>query len=139
MRTTLIVALIHLFALLQVSCTTKNETENFRDFLVQFSSDVNFQKSRLKFPLEYVKLTEDFDKKHRIEIEDKRWEFENIFYSAGCSEMYPEVYDNFDLKLKDSGERVLAWKGIENGVAVFYYFKKINDKWFLVKKEDLST
>ena len=121
------------------SCTSKEKPEDFREFLVQFSSKRDFQLTRIQFPLESLSLTEDLDATKTNMIKREDWKFENIFYGKGCSEIYPQVFDNFEMKLKESDERVLAWRGIENGIAIFYYFKLIDGKWFLVKKEDSST
>lgn len=54
-------------------------------------------------------------------------------------ESFTQTYDSFDLNMEDSGERVFSLKGNMNGISVYYYFKRINGKWFLVKFEDTST
>lgn len=119
--------------------TPKDNAEDFRSFLVDFSTKSDFQINRIVFPLEYVTLTEDLDATQKSLIKREDWKMENLFYGKACTEIYPQVYDNFEMKLKESGERVLAWRGIENGIAVFYFFKLFDGKWFLVKKEDSST
>lgn len=120
-------------------CTSKEKSEDFREFLVQFSSKNDFQLARIQFPLESISLTEDMDATTTKMINRGEWKYENIFYGKACSEVYPQVFDNFAMKLRESDERVLAWRGIENGIAIFYYFKLIDGKWFLIKKEDSST
>jgi hypothetical protein len=49
------------------------------------------------------------------------------------------LYDNFEKKLDDSGERVLSISGIENGVSVSYFFEINQGLWYLIKIEDFST
>ena len=137
------IVIIFITAQMLFSCTERNsknkQTEDFRTFLVEFSTNNDFQQSRIIFPLEYITLTEDLDNTQKKIINRSDWKNENIFYGKGCNEIYPQIFDNFTMKLRESGERVLAWRGIENGVAIFYYFKLIENKWFLVKKEDYST
>lgn len=137
MRNKIIVVVLIIQGL--ISCESKEKPEDFREFLVHFSSKSDFQVTRIKFPLESISLTEDMDATKTNMLNRTDWKYENIFYGKGCSEIYPQVFDNFEMKLKESDERVLAWRGIENGIAIFYYFKLIDGKWFLVKKEDSST
>ncbi|NCA84410.1 MAG: hypothetical protein EOM83_02425 [Clostridia bacterium] len=50
----------------------------------------------------------------------------------------PQIFDNFEGTLRDTDERLFQWIGTETGVDVKYYFKKIDGKWFLIKKENLG-
>ena len=34
---------------------------------------------------------------------------------------------------------VFVWSGVENGIYVTSYFRRIEGKWFLIKEEDFST
>lgn len=43
------------------------------------------------------------------------------------------------MNLRKTNERVFVWSGVENGIFINSYFKRIKGKWYLVKKEDLST
>jgi len=44
-----------------------------------------------------------------------------------------DIYDNFELDMKNSGERVLAFEATETHVCRYYYFKALEEKWNLVK------
>jgi len=123
-----------------VSCNGQNSgKEDFRTFLGKFSTDRNFQFERIIFPLEAVGLNENLTETITISVSKESWEHKNIFYSQSCNEVFPQVFDNFEGKLNDTGKRMLAWRGIENGFAQFYYFELKSGKWFLVKVENLST
>ena len=41
-------------------------------------------------------------------------------------------YDNFDCMFRETDEMVFRWRGITD-MDRRYYFKRINDKWYLVK------
>ena len=84
-------------------------------------------------------LDEDLTNKVAQYRSKKKWKIEKFYSGNECNELYPQVYDHYSSKLQDSDERVFAWKGIANGIAIFYYFKRKEGKWFLIKVEDLST
>ena len=49
------------------------------------------------------------------------------------------VYDGFDKRQRDSGQRVLAFEGVSNGINSSMYFRLIDGKWWLVKIEDFNN
>jgi hypothetical protein len=116
-------------------CQTKGE--DFDNFLFNFAWDSTFQIERIKFPLKYVKLdTEDYSN-DTTSIHIGEWEHDPLYLELKLS-FYSQVYDNFAAELRDTDERVFAWRGIENGINVKYYFERIVGKWYLIKKIDLS-
>lgn len=126
--------------LFTISCgNPREEHEKFREFLGNFSGDTMFQLNRIQFPLQIVLLDENYTNYVHKKIDKKDWIHENIYFSLSCNEIFPQVYYDFEMDSEQSPERVVAWRGIDNGIAIFYYFKLIGGKWFLVKKEDYST
>ncbi len=111
---------------------------NFDTFLFKFATDKDFQLERIKFPLVFRTwenpeeiggkiITKSVDKEH--------WEHDYLFANDNYR---PQIYDNFEGKLRETNERLFQWIGIETGVNVKYYFKKLDSKWFLIKKEQLG-
>lgn len=49
------------------------------------------------------------------------------------------IYDNFGKRQRASGERVLTFEGISNGINSSMYFRLIDGKWHLVKIEDFDN
>lgn len=114
----------------------QNKNEEFESFLDKFGSDSLFQINRIKFPLEYVALNYDTYDEIKTTINKKDWRMDYLFMNA---EKRSQIYNNFSLSLKDTDERVFCWHGVENGINVLYFFKRIERKWCLVKFEDTST
>lgn len=106
--------------------------ENFDSFFYNFSTDKEFQLERIKFPLEFITWKDEGTIGSGIET--KTWTHD-FFYMNESS--VPQVYDNFEGKLKDTDERLFNWIGVETGVNVKYYFKRIDGLWHLIKKENL--
>ena len=117
-----------------------NENEDFFNFFINFNSDLDFQLSRIKFPLQKIGLSEDYTKIDTVYLNNTGERiFISIYYDNLSYSSYEQFYDNFEHKLRDTDERVFARYGNGNGIEVFYYFKRINGLWYLVKVEDFST
>ncbi len=112
--------------------------EDFDEFFYKFMIEPDFQKSRIKFPLEFVgfKVGSRGVETDTIYLKKDQWEH-NLYYLNESA--IPVIYDNNEMQLKDTDERVFVWSGVENGTYVTSYFRRIVGKWFLVKEEDLST
>jgi len=132
--------------LITVSCFSPKEKESFSAFFHKFSLDEKFQLERVKFPIEreYLGYPAATNGKPALdpelikeEISQDAWKHAKFYYD-GTRQFRPQFYDNFQRKLRDSDERVFAWQGIENGIQIYYYFKRIDGRWFLTKIEDLS-
>lgn len=119
--------------------TMAGANESFGEFLSQFLTSKDFQISRIQFPLESLvgELGDDGEwvqtKNHLLRSE---WEFTDFGYYD--QSLAPQVYDNFEKKLRDTGERLLEFKGTESGIRFYLYFERIKGKWYLVKMEDES-
>ena len=130
-----------LLILTSVSLNTygAERTEIFRSFIWKFFKYPEFQAKRVQFPVERIRYVDkpmsfspSFEKE---QITQKDWvpikgpsHFE---CESNCSDLL--IYDNFDRKFRPSGQRVLSIEGVENGINSAYYFRLIDEKWFLVK------
>ena len=132
-RKYLLILLLVLFSSL-VKAQAVNE--NFDTFIYHFSTDSVFQTCRIQFPLEKISLTYDFMEETTSEIPKTEWKHNYLFMHSSSR---AQIYDSFEKKLKDTDERVLSFLGVENGLEVYYYFKRLSGKWYLVKIEDFST
>lgn len=114
-------------------------SESFGEFISKFLTSQDFQMSRIQFPLESFvgDIGDDGEwvqtKNHLLRSE---WEFTDFGYYD--QSLAPQVYDNFERKLRDTGERLLEFKGIESGILFYLYFERIKGKWYLVKMVDES-
>jgi hypothetical protein len=134
----ILVASFTLLLLTLKFATCQNVKENFNSFMYQFGSDSEFQKSRIHFPLEFITWANPYEIGGEIDtlyIEMENWEHDYFYMNQSYR---PQIYDNFDGVLKDTDERLFQWIGIETGVDVKYFFKRIDGKWFLIKKEQLG-
>jgi hypothetical protein len=121
-----------------ISMYGQTENENFNGFMFRFGSDPAFQLERIIFPLEYVTWEDSLEiggemVTHRVT--KNKWDHDYLY----MNESYRgQVYDNFDGELRNTDERLFQWIGVETGVNVKFYFRRIKGKWFLVKKESLG-
>ncbi|NLI87737.1 MAG: DUF4348 domain-containing protein [Bacteroidales bacterium] len=121
-------------------CTSFSQrtNEDFNIFFFKFSVDSVFQIERIKFPLEF-KTWEDPEEIGgdivTIQIKKEDWKHDYFFMTENYR---PQIFDNFEGELRDTDERLFQWIGIETGVNVKYFFKRIEGKWFLIKKENLG-
>jgi hypothetical protein len=133
------VFLVFLAASFFPAVTMAGANESFGEFISQFLTSKDFQISRIQFPLESLvgELGDDGEwvqtKNHLLRSE---WEFTDFGYYD--QSLAPQVYDNFEKKLRDTGERLLEFKGTESGILFYLYFERIKGKWYLVKMVDDS-
>lgn len=116
----------------------QDNKENFDDFFFKFASDSTFQKSRIKFPLEFKtwKNPEIVGGEMEIrKIKKEEWEHDYFFINENYR---PQFYDNFEGELRDTDERLFQWIGIETRTSVKYFFKRLQGEWYLIKKENLG-
>ncbi|MEO0331261.1 MAG: DUF4348 domain-containing protein [Bacteroidota bacterium] len=113
-----------------------NDKEDFNIFLDKFVADSVFQISRIKFPVKFVTI--DYDTYQQVDtvIVKEKWNYDPIYLRE---EKQSQIYDNFDMRLRDTNERIFSWHGIKNGINVHYYFKRIDGRWYLVAFEDTSA
>jgi hypothetical protein len=126
-------------AFLFPAATMADARESFGDFISKFLISKDFQISRIQFPLESLvgELGDDGEwvqtKNHLLRSE---WEFTDFGYYD--QSLAPQVFDNFEKKLRDTGERLLEFKGTESGILFSLYFERIKGTWYLVKMVDDS-
>ena len=102
--------------------------EDFLSFIINFSENEDFQKKRISFP---IKIEEAFigfnDTTYTLTLEN--WDTKKYkFHPEGFN-----IYDNEEIRLRNSNNRVLRWYGIESCGDLRFYFKGIKGKWFLYK------
>jgi hypothetical protein len=110
--------------------------ESFDSFIGQFCLNESFQKERIKFPLKLSYRTNFEDRNAPLFdtiIMKQNWKYDDIYYDQVARY---QVYDNFEKTLNDTDERVIHYKGIENGRDLAYFFRRINKQWFLVAIEN---
>ncbi len=111
---------------------TKIETENFKSFLEDFSLSKEFQLSRIKFPLSDCKYIGTYATPCR-DIAKNEWNYIVLVDTLNPPSTIVDIYDNFQLEMKNSGERVLAFEATETNFCRYYFFKAVEEKWFLIK------
>ena len=113
---------------------------DFRHFVREFFGSEAFQAAHTRFPLEVVSWTGDSEVAS-IFVSKADWEFyKGPAYFQCEQECYDiMIYDDFTKKQSDSGERVLAFEGVSNGINSSMYFRLTDGKWYLVKIEDFSN
>ena len=114
------------------------EQENFDRFFYKFMIEPDFQLSRVKFPLESVGFRDGYsgDDIDTIYFQKDKWQHNSYYVDK---QSIPIIYDNYKMELRNTDERVFVWAGVENGINVKSYFKRIDGKWYLIKEEDFST
>ena len=114
------------------------EQEDFDDFFYKFMIEPDFQLSRVKFPLVFVGFKDGYpgNDTDTIYFSKDKWQHNSYYLDK---QSIPIIYDNYEMKLQNTDERVFVWAGVENGIYVKSYFKRIEGKWYLIKEEDFST
>ena len=109
------------------------ESELFNLFLENFSRIEEFQLSRIHFPLRDCDFNSD-DYDNCLKIKKPEWVFLDLLPKLNPPISIIDIYDNFDLKVGNTGERVLAFEATETNVCIYYYFKLIEEKWYLIER-----
>jgi len=119
----------------------QTESEDFQSFCFHFFTDSAFQSSRISFPLKTIRYSEGFEKVDSLFTSEKHWQFSDFGYLGRESpdNYHVQIYDNFSQVLRNTGERVVAFEGLENGIHLSLFFRLQSSKWILVKIEDFST
>ena len=69
-------------------------------------------------------------------ITKENWKFDCIYIN---DQYVTQTYDNFNMNLRETSERVISFEGVENGISIQYYFRRLDGLWLLVKYVDGST
>lgn len=109
---------------------------SFNSFLVKFSTDKEFQLTRVDFPLN-VKLLDIEDNEEIIKISKEEWEHENLLDTANIKTRDVDAYSQ-QTELADS-TATIKLRGIDNGIRIDYNFQQRNGIWYLTDIFNAST
>jgi hypothetical protein len=98
---------------------------DFNDFILHFGFNQDFQKLRIKFPLEFVNLG------IISVIDEDLWINDRLYVEL---EAITDVSNGIKVNDK-SNERVFSWINTQSRINKNHYFKREKDQWFLVKIE----
>lgn len=132
MKTSIFFVFFLIFAQYNISLGQTSNKESFDEFFENFGLNPKYQLSRIKFPIPCINkiLGEDPDTAY---IKKEEWKHQT-FYWRDERGARGQIYDSFDHKLKDTDERVFEWKGFGNDGQDLFFFKRIDGKWYLVKR-----
>ena len=118
----------------------RSQTIDFRGFVRDFFNSEDFQASHTQFPLEIVSWTGDREFSSTF-VTENEWPFYEGPADFQCDESCYDImiYDDFDKRQRDSGERVLAFEGVSNGINSSVYFRLTDGNWYLIKIEDFNN
>lgn len=111
--------------------------EPFRDFLLEFVDNPEFQRERIVFPLPSVTFNPATGKSDSTLIRREDWKYNE--FAIFRTEFQVRIYDNFSRTLRESDERVLSVEGNGNGINYGYFFQRREGRWFLLRILDEST
>lgn len=114
------------------------EGEDFYAFLREFSDDESFQMRRVVFPVTAIisDVTHQGMAPTEGVISKYDWEPLDLYYdSTFLTRSYDQYYQTVRFA-QDTA--VVELRGINNGIYADYYFKLIDDKWFLVGLSEVS-
>jgi hypothetical protein len=112
--------------------------EDFDDFFYKFMLEPDFQVSRVKFPLKFIGFKNGHPGNHidTVYLLKDKWKHKSYYLGR---QYIPIIYDNYDLVLQNTDERLFRWAGVENGIDVKSFFKRIGGQWYLIQEENFST
>ena len=114
------------------------EGEDFYAFLNDFSNDEMFQLRRVVFPITATVSDvahQGMAPKDEV-ISKYDWEPLDLTYdSTFLTRSYDQYYQTVNF-VKDTA--VVELRGIDNGIYADYYFKLIENKWYLVTMSEAS-
>jgi hypothetical protein len=119
------------------------QTIEFRSFLYDFFQEPDFQINHISNPYTYASFSSDEEDADLVTVIKNldNWKHlkgpEHYRCKKNCFDLM--IYDNFDKKHIESGKRVLAFEGVENGINSTLYFELINNEWFMVKYESFNN
>jgi hypothetical protein len=114
-----------------------SDSTSFIKFLQNFMEDSTFQVSRTKFPLRVNTWTgnEEDARDTTIFTEKSKWRNISLYNRL---DSLTDFSNSWDSKLKNSDHLNIFIGGVENGISVTYYFKKLDQKWNLIEITDNS-
>lgn len=109
----------------------KHTEEDFDHFFRLFNHDTVFQVSRINFPLKVKINNDDLELVDYVILKEE--------YTTVNLDKKPEERDYNQQIILKKDTVVIEQRGINNGVFIDYYFKRINGKWQLATWVDVST
>ena len=109
------------------SAPSSETTKDYEEFFKKFENDKGYQVSHIKFPYKYA--SEGPDGNENKEIQKSKYKYFGLF-KENVKNVYTKINDN---------EFKVEKRGVENGVAVDYHFKKFENEWYLEKIVDYSN
>ena len=114
-----------------------NDEEDFIPFLKKFMSDSLFQFSRVQFPLECEAYSEP-------QLDGDNWVMPDTILLLNRSDWnFGTLYDGLEFliqfshsassEIPQTDDIILEVTGIETGLFMKYFFKRINNQWYLIK------
>lgn len=108
---------------------TQSKKEDFESFLKKFSSDKDFQFSRVRFPVHNKVYNTDTGQFENLFIPKADWQFSTFNNKLYSKKVTKENAKKFILNIQID----------DTGVHVDYIFELINGEWFLTTITDEST
>ena len=114
----------------------KQKQENFYSFLEMFNRDESFQLKRIVFPITVLttNITEDGMEMENETISKYDWELLDLTYDSTYVTREYDKYEQMISFRNDSA--IVSLRGIDNGIYADYFFKLIDNKWFLVTLDE---
>lgn len=113
----------------QTSNQNQIDNEDFKSFLSDFSSNEEFQKKRTSRQFVECEISIEGDSTCKTIIKGLPSQVRLL-----KDNRLQQIYQNFNLTVEDTNERVFAIEQVEGGSGAYYYFRRHQGKWFLVKR-----
>jgi hypothetical protein len=131
-------ALILMLSFIPCSATAEEslKIEDFSAFIRYFYSNAKFQSSHVQYPLAKTSYEDSANGPTEVKtnLTKENWvtlTSKSFYCTVNCYDVF--IYDKFSGVDSESNERVLSYKGVDNGIYEALYFRKISGDWFLVK------
>ncbi|PUA28421.1 MAG: hypothetical protein B0W54_18380 [Cellvibrio sp. 79] len=132
------IALVFIFSSVSYSVNAEEslKIEDFSTFIRYFYSNAKFQSLHVQYPLAKTSYEDSVNGPTEVKknLTKENWvtlTSKSFSCTENCYDVF--IYDKFSGVDSESNERVLSYKGVDNGIYEALYFRKINGDWFLVK------
>lgn len=106
---------------------------DFETFLFHFSKDSAYRMEHIQFPLKHGALNDEEDYSDTIIYLTRENVPDYDFFNNS------EILFFHDANYLKADKVLIYLRGIDNGINTFYYFKKLDNIWYLVEDDDFST
>lgn len=120
------------------SSQTDSGAEDFYAFLEKFNREENFQLKRIVFPITVTIPDTQHEGMAPTEESVTKYEWEPLdltYDSTYVTRSYDKYYQTIDFR---NDTAVVELRGINNGIYADYYFRLIDNEWFLVTLNEAS-